>query len=221
VSSEQGLTATFLPKPMYGQAGNGMHLHQYLVQGERNLFLGDDGLSELALCYVGGLLTHGASLMALTNPTTNSYRRLVPGYEAPVSFVFGGSNRTAAIRIPAYAQGEETRVELRTMDATCNPYISFPAILLAGIDGIQRSLNARELGLGPFDGDMQRTGVGKPAPRSLDEALDALEADRDYLLAGDVFTEETLDHWIRTRREEAAAVAARPHPHEFALYCDL
>jgi glutamine synthetase len=221
VSSEQGLVATFLPKPMYGQAGNGMHLHQYLVGGGKNLFLAGDGLSELALCYIGGLLTHGASLMALTNPTTNSYRRLVPGYEAPVSFAFGGSNRTAAIRVPAYARGEETRIELRTMDATCNPYIAFSAILMAGIDGIQRGLNARTMGLGPFDGEVQGTNTGKPAPRSLDGALDALEADRDYLLAGDVFAEETLEQWVRTKREEAAAVAARPHPHEFAMHCDL
>jgi glutamine synthetase len=221
VSSEQGLTATFLPKPMHGQAGSGMHLHQYLVGSGKNLFRQGDGLSELAVCYIGGLLTHGASLMALTNPTTNSYRRLVPGYEAPVSFVFGGSNRTAAIRVPAYARGEETRIELRTMDATCNPYIAFAAILLAGIDGIQRGLNARAMALGPFDRDMQETDAGEPAPRSLDEALDALEADQDYLSAGGVFAAETLGQWIRAKRGEAAAVAARPHPHEFSMYCDL
>jgi glutamine synthetase len=221
VSSEQGLTATFLPKPMHGQAGNGMHLHQYLVQGGTNLFHAEGDLSELALCYIGGLLTHGPSLMALTNPTTNSYRRLVPGYEAPVSFVFGASNRTAAIRVPAYARGDETRIELRTMDATCNPYIAFAAILMAGIDGIQRGLNAREMGFGPIDRDVHETDAGKPAPCGLDGALDALEADREYLLAGGVFTEETLGHWVRTKRKEAAAVTARPHPHEFTMYYDL
>ncbi len=221
VASEQGLSATFLPKPIHGQAGNGMHLHQYLVRDGVNLFRGETGLSELALCYVGGLLAHGASLMALTNPTTNSYRRLVPGYEAPVSFVFGASNRTAAVRVPAYARGDASRIELRTMDATCNPYLAFAAILMAGIDGIQRDLNARELELGPFDRDVHETGAGERAPRDLDGALDALEADHDYLLAGEVFAEETLGHWIRTKRKEAAAVAARPHPHEFTMYYDL
>ncbi len=221
VSSEQGFTATFLPKPMHGQAGNGMHLHQYLVRGGKNLFCGDNGLSELALCYTGGLLTHGASLMALTNPTTNSYRRLVPGYEAPVSFVFGASNRTAAIRVPAYARGDETRIELRTMDATCNPHLAFAAILMAGIDGIQRGLNAGEMGFGPVDRNVHETNAGEPAPCDLGGALDALEADRDYLLVGGVFAEETLEHWVRMKREEAAAVAARPHPHEFTMYYDL
>jgi len=221
VSSEQGLTATFLPKPMYGQAGSGMHLHQYLVQGGANLFHAEGGLSELALCYIGGLLTHGGSLAALTNPTTNSYRRLVPGYEAPVSFVFGASNRTAAIRVPAYAHGDETRIELRTMDATCNPYIAFAAILMAGIDGIQRGSDAREMGFGPIEGNVHETNVGRPAPSDLGGALDALEADRDYLLAGGVFTEQTLDHWVRTKRKEVATIAARPHPHEFTMYYDL
>ncbi len=220
-ASERGLTATFLPKPMYGQAGSGMHLHQYLVRDGENLFSTEEGLSELALCYIGGLLTHGASLMALTNPSTNSYRRLVPGYEAPVSFVFGASNRTAAVRVPAYARQEERRIELRTMDATCNPYLAFAAILMAGIDGIERGLNAQDLGLGPFENDVCKTNHGEPAPRDLDRALDALEADRDYLLTGNVFTEATLDHWIRTKRAEAAAVAARPHPHEFTMYYDL
>jgi len=221
VSSEQGLTATFLPKPMHDQAGSGMHLQQYLVRGGKNLFCGDDRLSELALCYIGGMLTHGASLMALSNPTTNSYRRLVPGYEAPVRFVFGASNRTAAIRVPSYARGDETRVELRTMDATCNPYVAFAAILMAGIDGIQRGLNAREMGFGPVDRNAQETNTGKLTPRNLVGALGALEADQDYLLEGNVFTEAMREHWIRTKREEAAAVATRPHPHEFTLYYDL
>ena len=220
-ASEQGLTATFLPKPIHGQAGSGMHLHQYLVRDEVNLFCGESGLSELALRYVGGLLTHGSSLMAITNPTTNSYRRLVPGYEAPVSFVFGASNRTAAVRVPSYALDEALRIELRTMDATCNPYLAFAAILMAGIDGIQRELDAVALGLGPFGNDVHGTDHGEPAPRSLDSALDALEADHEYLLAGGVFAEETLDQWIRTKRKEADAIAAHPHPHEFTMYYDL
>jgi len=221
VSRDVDLTATFLPKPMYGQAGNGMHLHQYLVRGDANLFVENGELSELALCYVGGLLTHGSSLMAMTNPTTNSYRRLVPGHEAPVRFVFGASNRTAAVRVPAYAHGNATRIELRTMDATCNPYLAYAAILMAGIDGIERGLNARELGMGPVDGESHRTQAGEPAPGNLDEALYALVADHDYLTAGGVFSEGLLDQWIAVKRDEAAAVAARPHPHEFTMYYDL
>ena len=221
VSAKEGLTATFLPKPMYGQAGSGMHLHQYLVRDGVNLFRGESGLSELALRYVGGLLTHGESLMALTNPTTNSYRRLVPGHEAPVSFVFGTSNRTAAVRVPAYARADESRIELRTMDATCNPYLAFAAILMAGIDGIQRDLDARKLKFGPFENDVHETRTGKPAPRELGAALDALERDREYLLEGGVFAEETLEQWVRAKRKEADAVAARPHPYEFTMYYDL
>jgi len=221
VCDEWGLSATFLPKPIHGQAGSGMHLHQYLVRGKENLFRGEGRLSELALCYIGGLLTHGASLMALTNPTTNSYRRLVPGYEAPVRFVFGASNRSAAVRVPGYARADTTRIELRTMDATCNPYLAFAAILMAGIDGVERGLHAEKLGFGPVQSDAHETNAGERAPRTLGEALDALEADAEYLLAGGVFTEEVLDHWIRSKREEEAAVASRPHPHEFTLHYDL
>jgi len=220
VCTEQGMTATFLPKPMHGQAGNGMHLHQYLVRDGANLFYDAhvDGLSELALCYIGGLLSHGPSLMALTNPSTNSYRRLVPGYEAPVSFTFATSNRTAAVRIPAYAHGEMTRMELRTMDATCNPYMAFAAILMAGVDGIKQGMNAERMGLGSSDA---RTEHVRQAPRNLEQSLDALEEDQEYLLQGGVFTNETLEQWIRVKRDEAAAIAVRPHPHEFTMYYDL
>ncbi len=218
---EQGLTATFLPKPMYGQAGSGMHLHQYLVRDGKNLFNGDDGLTELALCYVGGLLKHGRSLMAWTNPSTNSFRRLVPGYEAPVHLVFGSANRTAAVRVPAYARGDMRRIELRTMDATCNPYLAFAAILMAGLDGIRNGLNAREMGLGPFEADLYENNHGEAAPLNLAEALDCLARDSEYLCAGGVFTEGEIEHWIRTKREELEAVAQRPHPHEFVLYYDL
>jgi glutamine synthetase len=221
VANERGLTATFLPKPMHGQAGSGMHLHQYLVKDGVNLFDGNGDLSETARCYVGGLLTHCASLMALTNPSTNSYRRLVPGYEAPVRFVYGASNRTAAVRVPAYARGNATRIELRTMDATCNPYVAFAAILMAGIDGIRRGLDARKLGFGPVEVDVEETAVGSTAPKGLDDALSALEADSEYLLVGNVFSEELLTQWTRVKRNEASAVATRPHPHEFSLYYDL
>lgn len=218
---EWGLTATFLPKPIHGEAGNGMHLHQYMVKDGVNIFSGEDGLTDLALCYVGGLLKHGRSLMAWTNPSTNSYRRLVPGYEAPVNLVFGSANRTAAVRVPAYARDDKRRIELRTMDATCNPYLAFAAILMAGIDGIQQGFNAMELGLGPFEADLYEKNHGEDAPRSLPEALDSMANDHDYLLQGNVFSEEEIKHWIRTKRAESEAITQRPHPHEFVLYYDL
>ena len=220
-ANERGLTATFLPKPLFGEAGNGMHLHQYLVKDGVNLFADDDGLSDLALCYVGGLLKHGKSLMAMTNPTTNSYRRLVPGFEAPTRLVFGAANRTAAVRVPAYAKGDKRRIELRTMDATCNPYLAFAAILMAGLDGIEHGWNARELGLGPFEDDLYANDHGETTPPSLDCALNELANDHAYLLKGDVFSMAELDHWMETKRAESAAIAQRPHPHEFELYYDL
>ena len=220
VADEAGLTATFLPKPIAGQAGSGMHLHQYLVKAGKNLFRGSEGLSDLAYCYIGGLLAHGRSLMAMTNPSTNSYRRLVPGYEAPVCFTFGSGNRSAAVRIPAYARGDDTRMELRTMDAMCNPYLAFAAILLAGLDGIERKLDARTLGFGPIESDSSEYN-GETAPRSLGEALSALEADHDYLTAGRVFTQSGIAEWTRVKRAEVASVDLQPHPHEFSLYYDL
>lgn len=218
---ERGLTATFLPKPIHGQAGNGMHLHQFLVKDGVNLFSGENGLTDLALCYVGGLLKHGRSLMAWTNPSTNSFRRLVPGFEAPVHLVFGSANRTAAVRVPAYARGDKRRIELRTMDATCNPYLAFAAILMAGIDGIQQGMNASAMKLGPFETDLYEKNHGEAAPRSLPEALDSLANDYDYLRCGDVFSEGEIEHWIQTKRTESDAVTQRPHPHEFVLYYDL
>jgi glutamine synthetase len=221
VADESGLTATFLPKPMVGEAGSGMHLHQYLMRGGKNLFRGERELSDLALCYIGGLLTHGRSLTALTNSSTNSYCRLVPGYEAPVRFVYGSGNRSAAVRVPSYARGDKMRIELRTMDATCNPYLAFAAILLAGLDGIARGIDAKKLGFGPVETNLYEPESGESVPRSLAEALDALEADHEYLTRDGVFTEDGIQHWIRVKREEVAAVAARPHPHEFVLYYDL
>ena len=220
VAREAGLAATFLPKPFYGEPGNGMHVHQFLGRGGVNLFAASrrGELSEMALCYVGGILTHGRSLMALTNPSTNSYRRLVPGYEAPTHFVCGVADRGAAIRVPAYAPVDMTRIELRTIDATCNPYLAYAAILLAGLDGIARNLNAVRLGLGP---DGAPSPHGKEAPRSLPEALVALADDHDYLLAGGAFSEGFVRQWIKRKETEAGAVACRPHPHEFSLYFDL
>jgi glutamine synthetase len=220
VAEEVGLSATFLPKPLAGQAGSGMHLHQYLVKKGQNQFKGTDGLSDLAYSYIAGLLVHGRSLMALTNPSTNSYRRLVPGYEAPVRFTFGSGNRSAAVRIPSYARGDDMRMELRTMDATCNPYLAYAAILLAGLDGVAKELDARKLGFGPVESEAYEHH-GETAPKSLDEALDALEADHDYLVAGGAFCEDGLEAWASAKRREASTVALQPHPHEFALYYDL
>ena len=168
-------------------------------------------------------MTHSKSLMAFTNPSTNSYRRLVPGYEAPVHFIYGKGNRSAAIRIPAYAKGSDTRIELRTLDAMCNPYLAYPAILLAGIDGIVRGLDARKLSMGPYDASLpeERLSQQQDTTRTLEEALAALGEDHKYLLAGDVFSEEDIEHWIHVKRAEQESVALRPHPHEFSLYYDL
>lgn len=223
LAHEAGLTATFMPKPLFAEAGNGMHVHQFLSRGGCSLFEKDGGLSELALCYIGGLLKHGPSLMALTNPSTNSYRRLVPGYEAPISFTFGEGNRSAAIRIPEYASPQERRIELRTLDATCNPYLAYAAMLMAGIDGIVHDWNAERLGYGARSEDLGglseegRKTLGQ-IPVDLAEALGALEADRDYLLAGSVFTETQLARWIEVKQEEINQIRRRPHPHEFELY---
>ena len=226
LACEAGLTATFMPKPLFAEAGNGMHVHQFLSREGRSLFEEDGELSELALCYIGGLLKHGPSLMALTNPSTNSYRRLVPGYEAPISFTFGKGNRSAAIRIPEYASPQERRIELRTLDATCNPYLAYAAILMAGIDGIVHGWNAERLGYGPYNEDSNNLSEEGHAalestPDHLMRALDALEADRDYLLAGNVFTEALLSRWIELKRKEIHQVRGWPHPYEFELYYTL
>jgi glutamine synthetase len=226
VTAENGLSATFLPKPIFGQNGNGMHVHQYLANKGISLFEEDGGLSELGLCYVGGILTHGRSLFALTNPSTNSYCRLVPGYEAPVSLAFGEGNRSAAIRIPGYATASQRRIELRTIDATCNPYFAFAGMLMAGIDGIERKLNATKLGFGPYNqalynlSEKQLKDI-KQAPTSLSEALEALKQDHDYLTKGDVFDEDQIERWIEIKSEEQLQLQRRPHPYEFLLYYDL
>ena len=226
VSAEAGLSATFMPKPIFGENGNGMHIHQYLASGGKSLFEEKGGLSELGLCYVGGILSHGRSLFGLTNPSTNSYCRLVPGYEAPVSLAFGEGNRSAAIRIPGYATPAERRIELRTVDAMCNPYFAYAGMLMAGIDGIKRNLNAKNLGFGPYNQDLynlsaEETEKIAQAPTDLGEALCALEEDHDYLTAGRVFTEEQIAHWIEVKREEVRQLHRRPHPYEFSLYYDL
>ncbi|MBI4913902.1 MAG: type I glutamate--ammonia ligase [Acidobacteria bacterium] len=223
-------TATFMPKPLFGEAGSGMHFHQMLHQGGRNLFYDPEGygmLSETALFYIGGILRHGPALLALTNPSTNSYRRLVPGYEAPVSAFFSLGNRSAAIRVPKYADRPETaRFEFRPPDATCNVYLALAAQLLAGLDGIQRRIDPGKEGFGPIDQDVflwdeaRRRGI-RNLPTSLSEACDALEADMDFLLAGGVFERLQLEEYLVHLRARDNEVRIRPHPHEMALYFDV
>lgn len=232
VARDAGLSATFMPKPMFGEAGNGMHVHQYVTADGKSLFWDPEPnsyahLSAMGLNWTGGLLKHAAALLALCSPSTNSYRRLVPGYEAPISAFFGLSNRTAAVRVPAYAVNErENRIEFRSSDATCNPYLCLAAMTMAGLDGIQKPVDLDANGFGPFEqniSDMapeQRSRITQ-LPTSLEDALDALEADYDFLLAGDVFSEDLIQAWIAFKREEVAAVNVRTHPHEYVLYYDL
>jgi len=229
-AAAQGLTATFIPKPLYGAAGSGMHFHQRLERDGVNLFFDAEGyasMSELAHSYVAGLLHHGGALLAFTNPSTNSYRRLVPGFEAPVSAVFSAGNRSAAVRIPSYANSPDSaRIEFRPPDATANPYLAIAVQLMAGIDGIRRKLDPSELGFGPVDEDIfswsrERLGEIKALPTTLDEAADALETDHDFLLEGGVFSEELIAGWVARKRQEQRDVRDRPHPYEVELYYDL
>jgi glutamine synthetase len=225
------LTATFMPKPLYDEPGNGMHFHIQLRKKGKNVFYKKGGyadLSDEALWFIGGILTHGRSLAAFTNPSTNSYKRLLPGFEAPVNLFFGLANRSAAIRIPRYATSEESkRIEFRTSDGTCNYYFAMSALLMAGIDGIKnKTLPTRENGLGPFDDNIYSWSEEKKAnllsiPTSLEEALGALRDDHDYLLDGGVFHEELLDSWIAEKTKEVIAVRNRPHPFEMNLYYSL
>jgi glutamine synthetase len=226
VAAQAGKTATFMPKPVFEENGSGMHVHQSLAKGGDNVMYDFDGyglLSREALNYIGGLLAHGRALMAFCAPTTNSYRRLVPGYEAPVNLVYSQRNRSAACRIPVYsASARAKRVEFRPPDPSCNPYLAFSAMLMAGLDGIQSRIDPGA----PVDHDlfeMPEEELAKipQVPSSLDEALDALEQDHDFLLRGGVFTEDLVRTWIDYKRaEEADQVRLRPHPWEFALYYD-
>lgn len=229
VSHNQAVT--FMPKPLFGEAGNGMHFHQHLFKNGRNLFYDPEGygsLSQSARYYIGGLLTHGAALLAITNPSTNSYRRLVPGFEAPVNAFYSLGNRSAAVRIPKYAhQPDTTRIEFRPPDATGNIYLMLAAQLMAGLDGIQRQIDPTAAGFGPIDEDVFGWDETKKAsiqalPDSLEAALQALAADHDFLLAGDVFSAEMIAQWIAFKREaEHLQVRNRPHPYEMELYFDV
>lgn len=230
IAYQNGRIATFMPKPLHNEPGNGMHFHQFLFKNGKPLFYsksGYAGLSKLAHHYIAGLLTHAPALLALTNPSTNSYKRLVPGFEAPVNCFFSLANRSAAIRIPKYAtEPKVKRIEFRPPDATCNIYLAMAAQLMAGIDGIKRKLDPATLGFGPYDVNIfeldkrKRTQI-KPLPTSLTEALEALERDHAFLLEGDVFTESMIRDWIRLKREKAVMpLRNRTHPLEIQLYLD-
>ncbi|MBF0498795.1 MAG: type I glutamate--ammonia ligase [Candidatus Riflebacteria bacterium] len=222
-----GLTATFMPKPMFGAPGSGFHVHFKLLDKKRNAFAdptGYAGMSKTAIHFITGMLVHARALSAFANPSTNSYKRLVPGYEAPVSIVFAESNRSAAIRIPGYVKNaEDKRFEYRAGDATANPYLMFASMIMAGIDGVKRELDPKQERVGPIDGNLyelpesERKKIGI-LPTSLFEALDALHADHQFLLEGGVFTKHLIETWIhRKREEEGLPVHLRPHQYEFIL----
>ena len=225
-----GKTATLMPKPIYGEAGSGMHVHMLLLKDGEPVFSDDNGyahLSETAHYFMGGLLKHIASLCAITNPSTNSFKRLVPGFEAPVTVGYATSNRSAVIRIPAYAKTPNMRrFELRNPDATCNPYFCYAAILMAGLDGVKNKIDPHANGWGPYDMNLfdlpeEEKKKLKGLPTFLEAALDALEADHDYLTAGGVFPEILLRNFIKAKRAECRRMAAIPHPAEFELYYNL
>ncbi|MFZ3212090.1 MAG: type I glutamate--ammonia ligase [Terriglobales bacterium] len=226
VANQYGKTVTFMPKPLFQDNGSGMHTHQSLWKGGKPLFAGDGyaGFSQMGLWYIGGLIAHGRALSAIIAPTTNSYKRLVPGFEAPVNLAYSRRNRSAACRIPMYsASPKAKRVEFRPPDPSCNPYMAFAAMVMAGLDGVENKIDPGQ----PLDKDIYDLGPEEMAkvpsmPGSLGEALDALEGDHAFLLKGDVFTEELLDTYISYKREkEDQAVRLRPHPYEFALYYDI
>jgi glutamine synthetase len=226
VAYQYGKTVTFMPKPLFGDNGSGMHTHQSLWKGGTPLFAGDmyAGLSQLALWYIGGLLKHARALSAIIAPTTNSYKRLVPGYEAPVNLAYSRRNRSAAVRIPMYSASPKTkRLEFRPPDPSCNPYMSFASNLMAGLDGILNKIDPGEsLDKDIYDLSPEEMKNVPSMPGSLDEALDCLEADHAFLLKGDVFTEELIETFISYKRKnEAEAIRLRPHPYEFALYYDI
>ena len=224
---KHGKTVTFMPKPIFQDNGSGMHTHQSLWTDGVPLFYDESGyaqLSDLGRWYIGGLLAHAPAMTAFTNPTTNSYRRLVPGYEAPVNLVYSQRNRSAAARIPLYSRSPKAkRVEFRVPDPSCNPYLAFAAMLMAGLDGVRNKIEPA----GPLDKDLYELPPEELAevpqvPGSLDEALAALEADHEFLLEGDVFTQDVVDTWLAYKRErEVDAVRLRPHPWEFHLYYDI
>jgi glutamine synthetase len=228
LARKRDLFVTFMPKPMYHQPGNGLHLHLYLTKRGKNAFYkkGEYGnINELGRCFIGGLLKHGPALSAFTNPSTNSYKRLVPGFEAPVALTYGMGNRASAIRIPGYVSApEETRFEYRPPDATANPYLCLSAMLLAGIDGVLNKIDPRKEGFGPFSKNMH--DLAKEAkihflPRNFTEALEALETDSEFLKLDNIFSQELLEQWVSVKQEEINSIGTMPHPFEFKLYFNL
>ncbi len=226
VAARHGKVVTFMPKPLFGDNGSGMHTHFSLWRGDTPLFHGNRyaELSDMALWAIGGLMKHAGSLLAICCPTTNSYKRLVPGYEAPVNLIYSMANRSAFVRIPMYQHNPKTkRIEFRCPDSSCNPYLAFSAILMAALDGIQNKIDP-----GPavdenlYDLPEERLADIGHTPGSLDEALAMLERDHEYLLRGDVFTPDVIHYWIKYKNEcEVAALRSRPHPYEFCLYFDI
>ncbi len=234
VARRHGKTVTFMPKPLFGDNGSGMHVHMSLWKTGKNLFFSPSGyaeLSQLALYYIGGLLTHIDSLMAFCAPTTNSYKRLVPHYEAPVNVAFSKGNRSAAIRIPVFFTGakfsKSKRIEFRPPDPGANPYLAFSAMLMAGLDGVRRKIDPTKAGFGPIDKNIydlpeREAKKIRSVPGSLDESLAAIEKDHAYLLEGGVFTSDLIETWVSYKRtRELQEVKIRPHPYEFYLYHDL
>jgi glutamine synthetase len=226
VARRHNKTVTFMPKPLFNDNGSGMHVHLSLWKGGENLFAGDGyaGMSEAALYAIGGILKHAPSLLAFSNPTTNSYKRLVPGFEAPVNLAYSSRNRSAAVRIPMYfASAKSKRIEFRCPDPSCNPYLAFSAMVMAALDGIINKVHPGE----PLDKDIydlppEELDKVPQTPGSLKEAMKALETDNSYLLKGDVFTRDVIETWIRYKIDnEVNALALRPHPWEFALYYDI
>ncbi|HLD69239.1 MAG TPA: type I glutamate--ammonia ligase [Candidatus Omnitrophota bacterium] len=223
---QRGKVATFMPKPLFGDNGSGMHTHQSLFNDETALFAdknGYAGISQLCKWYIGGLLKHAASILAFAAPTTNSYKRLVPGYEAPVNLVYSARNRSAACRIPMYTDHPKAkRIEFRPPDPSCNPYLAFSAMLMAGLDGIQNRIDpGKPLEKNTYELSDEEKAKIPTVPGSLEESLDALERDHAFLLKGDVFTKDVIDVWLEYKRQEIPKVRLRPHPYEFYLYFDI
>jgi glutamine synthetase len=224
VARRHGKSATFLPKPIFGDNGSGMHCHQSIWKGDKPLFAGDKygGMSEMALHYIAGILKHAPALAAITNPTCNSYHRLVPGFEAPVNLAYSARNRSAAVRIPMYSPSPKAkRIEVRFPDPLANGYLAFAAMLMAGLDGIERRLDpGKSLDKDIYSLTPEELKDVPSMPGSLDEAIANLKKDHEFLLKGDVFTEDVIETWIELKTNEINALRLRPHPHEFFMYYD-
>jgi glutamine synthetase len=227
IARKHGKAATFMPKPIFNDNGSGMHVHSSIWKDDTNTFFDPKGYaltSESCRYYIGGILKHASAILAFAAPTTNSYKRLVPGFEAPVNLVYSARNRSAAIRIPVYsASAASKRVEFRCPDPSCNPYLTFSAILMAGLDGIKNKIDpGKACDKNLYELEASEKSKVKSVVGSLDEALNALENDHEFLLQGDVFTKDVIDTWIDYKREvEINAINLRPHPHEFYLYFDI